>query len=55
MTNNLKANVWVALRNYSKDAKNTMSENDLIHHADVMYHLLQEVIKQEVSECIHSR
>lgn len=48
MTNNLKTNVWIELKNYSTDAKNTMTTNDLIHHADVMYHLLQEVIKQEV-------
>ncbi len=48
MTDNLKANVWVELRNYSTDAKKELSTNDLIHHADVMYHLLQEVIKQEV-------
>lgn len=49
MTENLKANVWVALRNYSKDAKYKMTENDITHHADIMYHLLQEVIKQEVN------
>jgi hypothetical protein len=47
MTENLKANIEIIIRHYGNDAKESMSNEQLIRYADTMYHLLQEVLKNE--------